>query len=296
MGFGFTQPATLEQVVKVLSAFDYDGIELGGFFDQATLERYPDKESRRKLVDFVRGEHGLELVGYAPGPYGNFGEFPWATGGGEALAGYKRLFDDSLQFCVDCEIPAMRIDPGDFGPLPRDADYDRIWDRVVTTFREHAERGQEHGVLMLWEIETGQIFVKPSEIVKLLADVGHPNLKVIYDVGHIQAAVVLAHNQVQPFERLEGGQVEFVKMLGSNIGHVHLCDTDSNTWQNAFGTHLGIGKGVIDFEALVPALADVYDGEWWSVDAIPMTTESWTDTWNDRFTLDDLLARHVRNR
>ena len=25
----------------------------------------------------------------------------------------------------------MRVDPGDFGPLPRDADYDKAWDRVV---------------------------------------------------------------------------------------------------------------------------------------------------------------------
>ena len=47
--------------------------------------------------------------------------------------------------------------------------------------------------------------------------------------------------------------------------------------------HLGIGKGVIDFDELIPALADSYDGDWWSVDAIPMTAESWADTWSDRF-------------
>ena len=53
LAFGFAQPATLDQVVKVLSAFGYDGIELGGFFDHATQERYPDKESRKKLVDWI---------------------------------------------------------------------------------------------------------------------------------------------------------------------------------------------------------------------------------------------------
>lgn len=296
MGFGFDPPATLEQVVKVLSAFGYDGIELAGFFDHATIERYPDRKSRRALADFITKEHGLEIVGYAPGPYGDFGKYPWATGDQDVYAAYQQLFDDSLRFCVDCEIPAMRIDPGDFGPLPRDADYDRAWDRVVSTFREHAERGQEHGVTMLWELETGQIFVKPSEAVKLLDDVGHPNLKLMYDVGHVQAAVTLAHNQVQPVEKLDGGQLEFIQMLGNRIGHIHLCDSDSNTWQNAFGTHLGIGKGTLDFEQLVPALAGAYDGDWWSVDAIPMTSESWADTWSDRFALDELLERHVRNR
>src|SRR3990172_8883764 len=108
LGFGFEQPATLEQVARVLSAFEYDGIELGGFFDHATVERYPDRESRPKLKKRLKDDLGLEL-------------------------------------CVDCEIPAMRIDPGDFGPLPGDADVGRAWDRVVTIFREHAEKGAEAG-------------------------------------------------------------------------------------------------------------------------------------------------------
>jgi sugar phosphate isomerase/epimerase len=293
LGFGFDPPATLEQVVKVLSAFGYDGVELAGFFDHATVERYPDKESRKKLADWIHS-YDLELVGYAPGPYGDFGKFPWATGGEDAVKGYQELFDASLQFCVDCGIPAMRVDPGNFGPLPRDADYAAAWDRVVNTFRAHAERGQEVGVKMLWEPETGQVFVKPSEIIKLVEDVGHPNLQIMFDVGHIEAACVLGHNQVQPVEQFEGGTVGFARALKGKIGHAHVCDTDSNTWHNAFGTHLGIGKGVIDFDQLIPALAESYDGDWWSVDAIPMTAESWADTWSDRFTLDALLDKHVR--
>jgi len=295
LGFGLETPPTLEQVARVLSAFGYDGIELAGFFDHATVERYPDKESRKKLVDWL-GSLNLELVGLAPGPYGDFGRLPWATGSDDVLAEYKRFFDAHLQLCVDCGIPAMRVDPGDFGPLPRDADVGRAWDRVVSAFREHAEKGQEVGVQMQWEPETGQIFVRPSEMIQLIDDVGHPNLKIMYDVGHMEAAAVLAHNQLQPMERVEGGQVAFVKQLGNRIGHVHFCDSDSNTWHNAFGTHLGIGKGVLDMDALISALADVYEGEWWSVDAIPMTTETWTDTWDDKLKLDALLDKHVRNR
>lgn len=296
MAFGLEPAATLEQVVDVLSAFGYDGIELGGFFDHATVERYPDKASRAELVSWIRSRD-LEIAGYAPGPYGDFGKYPWATGSENVLSAYEKFFEDHLQFCVDCEIPAMRIDPGDFGPLPRDADYDRVWDRVVSTFRRHAERGQEVGVLMLWELETGQIFVKPSEAIKLLNDVGHDNLKLMYDVGHVEAACVLAHNHVQPAERLEGGQVEFVEMTKGHIGHMHVCDTDSNTWHNAFGTHLGIGKGVIDFDQLIPAVVDGgYTGQWWSVDAIPMSAETWADTWSDRLALDALLDKHVRAR
>jgi sugar phosphate isomerase/epimerase len=73
LAFGFDPIPTLEQVVKVLSAFGYDGIELAGFFDHATVEKYPDEASRKKLAQWITEEHGLELVGYAPGPYGEDG-------------------------------------------------------------------------------------------------------------------------------------------------------------------------------------------------------------------------------
>ncbi len=294
VAFGFDPVPSLDQALKVLSAFDYDGVELGGFLDHATIERFPDSASRQQLVEQVKSLD-LEICGYAPGPYGDFGRLPWATGDEDVVKAYDQFFEDHLRFTVDIGSPAMRVDPGDFGPLPRDADYDKAWDRVVETFRKHAQRGREEGVLMLWEYETGQIFVKPSEVVKLLEDVGDDNLKLLYDVGHVEAGAVLAHNQVQPFEKLEGGQVEFVEMVAGHIGHVHLCDTDSNTWGNAFGTHLGFGKGVIDFDALIPAiLRSGYDGEWWAVDAIPMTSESWADTWDGRIWLDEALDKHVR--
>lgn len=296
LAFGMDPVPSLEQVVDVLSAFGYDGIELAGFFDHATIEKYPDAASRKELVAWLSSKN-LEIAGYAPGPYGDFGRLPWATGGDDVVADYEKFFEDHLQFCVDCGITAMRVDPGDFGPMAHDVDYDKTWDRVASMFRKHAERGAEVGVTMLWELESGQLFVKPSEAVKLLEDVGHDNLQLMFDVGHVEACCVIAHNQVQPQERLEGGQVEFVKMMAGKIGHMHVCDTDSNTWHNAFGTHLGIGKGIVDFDALIPAVVDSgYTSKWWSVDAIPMTAETWADTWTDRMTLDALLDKHVRNR
>lgn len=296
LAFGMDPIPSLEQVVDVLSAFGYDGIELAGFFDHATLDRYPDVASRKKLVEWISSKN-LEIAGYAPGPYGDFGRLPWATGGDDVVAEYEKFFEASLQFCVDCGIPAMRIDPGDFGPMARDVDYDKTWNRVVDMWRKHAERGAEVGVTMLYELESGQLFVKPSEALKLMEDVGHPNLQFMFDVGHVEACCVLAHNQVQPQERLAGGVIEFANLMAGRIGHMHVCDSDSNTWQNAFGTHLGIGKGHMDFDALLPAVVDGgYTSKWWSVDAIPMSAETWTDTWSDRISLDALLDKHVRNR
>lgn len=293
--FGIEPAPTLEQTLTVFSAFGYDGVEIGGFFDHATPEKYPDAASRKQLVDHIHSLD-LEIVGFAPGPYGDFGRLPWATGGDDVVSAYESFFEENLQLAVDLGSPSIRVDPGDFGPMARDVDYDKTWDRVVEMFRKHAQRGREEGVLMLWEYETGQLFVKPSEVVKMLADVGDDNLKILYDTGHFVAGAELGHNQVQPIEKLDGGQIEFIEMLKGQIGWVHLNDSDMNTFQNAFGTHLGIGKGVVDFDKLIPALIDNgYDSDWWSADAIPMSSETWADTFDGPRDLRALLSKHVGN-
>jgi sugar phosphate isomerase/epimerase len=136
---------TLEQVVKVLSAFEYDGIELAGFFDHATVEKYPDEASRKKLVQWITEEHGLELVGYAPGPYGDFGRLPWATGSDEVVAEYEKCFEEYLKFCVDCGIPSMRVPV--ISAHPHDAD-DKAGIASHATWK-HAQRGAKRRE-MLW--------------------------------------------------------------------------------------------------------------------------------------------------
>lgn len=296
LGFGFEKPATLVQVAEVLSAFGYDGIEIAGFFDHCTLQTHPDKASRQKLVEYLKSKN-LEVAGYAPGPYGDFGRLPWATGSQEVYDEYMAFFEASAQLAADIGSPAVRIDPGDFGPLPREADYNAVWDRVVTTFKHHAQFAQELGLVALWELETGQLFHKASECYRLFEDVDHPNFKFMYDFGHVHASIALAHNQVQPVERVAGGHLEFISKMTGRIGHMHVCDNDNNTWQNAFGNHLAIGQGVIDFDACIPAIVDAgYTSKWWSVDTVPMNATAWADTWTDKFALDALLDKHVRNR
>ena len=46
-----------------------------------------------------------------------------------------------------------------------------------------------------------------------------------------------------------------------------------------FGTKCDFGEGIIDFDELMPVLAEAYDGEWWAVDSIPMGSMAWKDTW-----------------
>ena len=288
--FGFEHPASLEAVVEVLSAFGFDGVAIGaGFTGHAPVEKYPDKKSRKELVDMVKS-HGLEIAGYTPDPYC----MPWATGDEGVLSAYKAYFSSCLEMASDIGAPGVRVDPGSFGPLARDADYQAVWDRVVSTFKQQAKMASDRGISLNWEPETGQVFVKPSEIVKLVDDVGESNFKISYDFGHAQAISVLAHNQLQPLEKLENGQLDFIGMLKGKIGDVGFNDCDNNTYENLFGTHLGLGKGVLDFDVLLPAIIEAgFVGPWWAVDTIPMSPVVWEDAFNGVTTVRALLAKYL---
>jgi sugar phosphate isomerase/epimerase len=295
MIFGLDRPADLAQAAAVIAAFGYDGIELAGFHGHATLERFPDATSRRRLATDLDAL-GLRPVLIAPDPFDGAiapGGAWVLTGDPHALTVERRGWSAYLGFAEALGIGRMRIDNGTPGPLPYDAAYEQVWERTVQLFRWLAERGAESGCEMVWEMESGQPFNKPSEIVRLLDDVDHPNLRLLYDTAHFHAATVLGHNQVQPVEVCDGGQTELIRRLKGSIGHVHLCDTDGDVARNWFASKLGFGKGLVDFEELLEALVDSYDGEWWGVDAIPMGSEVWADCWDAVDFVRDVVGRHI---
>ncbi len=293
--FGMRRPAGLEQTLKVAAAFGFDGVELAGFADHVMIERYADPAARRGLATML-DDLGLEPVLLAPAPHGPIaGIPPWPLADDdEVVALHEKWWSEFFRLAADLGITRMRVDPGMRGPLPYGVDHRRVWDGVVGMFGQLAEQGAEIGCSVLWEVESGQPFNKPSEIVRLLDDIGHPNLGLLYDTGHFHAATVTGHNQVQPEELLPGGQVELVRRLRDRIGHVHLCDTDGDVARNLFSRKIGFGKGIVDFEELLPVLADCYQGEWWCVDVIPFTSEVWGDLWDGLAFVRDVVARHVR--
>jgi sugar phosphate isomerase/epimerase len=164
----------------------------------------------------------------------------------------------------------------------------------VTTFKKHARIAADEGMGLRWDVETGQVFVKASEVVKLIDDVDETNFLLDYDCGHAQAVSVLGHNQVQPLEKYENGQLDYINMLEGKIGSVGINDCDNTTVMNEFATHLGMGKGVLDYDQIIPAMiASGFRGPWWAVDSIPMSPDVWTDAWNAREKLSALLDKYL---
>ena len=255
-------PIDLDTVIRRLGELEFDGIELCGFPPHATPDDYPTPASRRELADKI-DSHGLGISGYAA----NFMDCPPGLPDAEQGDAYVKLFDKNVQFCVDVGSPAIRVDTVSPPPSPEAVSYDEAWARIVKLWTKCAEMAQQAGIKMVWEFEPGFAFNKPSEIVKLVNDVGHPNFSTLYDSCHAHMVSVIAARQSQPKETLPGGAVELAQKLSGHIGHVHLIDSDNTLHGDETSTHAPFGQGVLDFDQIMPAIeAAGYDSDWWAVD------------------------------
>ena len=115
------KPITMEEVAKRLGELNFDGVSLGGFKPHGHYELYPTKESRKQLVELFKS-HGLEINSYAADMWA----YPFPYGDPDVVKKYEEAYDKSIEMCVDCEIPIIRVDTVAQTPYPPDFDYDRV--------------------------------------------------------------------------------------------------------------------------------------------------------------------------
>lgn len=170
-------PIPFEDTVKRLSSAGYDGIEICGFPPHVTLDQYPNKESRRDVVRFLK-DHKLGVSGYAA----DFTPVnPTIAGNKER---YVELFRRNVEMCVDIGSPSIRVDsvaaPGSID----DKDYNAAFDHLADVWRDAAAIAQKSGIRLVWEFEPGFVFNKPSEVLKMHQMVAHPNFWILFDTSH----------------------------------------------------------------------------------------------------------------
>lgn len=252
-------PIPFDKTVRRLSEAGYDGIEICGFPPHVTLDKYPSAQSRKELVKFLRDNH-LGVSGYAA----DFTSVNPVTEGNKQ--NYLDLFKRNVQMCVDIGSPSIRVDsiaaPGSID----DRDYRASFDRLADTWRDAAGIAQKAGILLVWEFEPGFAFNKPSEVLTMHQQVGHPNFKLLFDTSHAFMCAVIGARQHGPKEVLPGGVSEFLKKLEGRIGAIHLIDSDGTLHGDETSTHRPFGEGHIDFRALAPQLLAVPNIEWWCID------------------------------
>ncbi len=256
------KPISMTEVAQRLGKLRFNGLSLGGFKPHGHYELYPTKQSRKELVDLF-ASNGLKINSYAA----DLWSFPFATAGSEMERRYEEAFDRSLEMCVDCSIQIIRIDTVTETPYPEDFNYEKAWDSVVAMFKKVTAKAKKAGVLVAWEFEPGYIFNKPSEIVRMVKAVSDSNFKLLVDTCHVQMCAVVGAHQWGAKEVLNGGQLEFFKMVKSMIGDVHIIDSDNKLHDNHTSIHAPFGTGYINFEEVVPAIIDAgYTSEWWTID------------------------------
>ena len=193
---------------------------------------------------------------------------------------YVAEFRKNCAFCVDLDIHGIRVDTVQPPTILEKLDYQTAFRRVTSAWKECIAIAKDHGLYVTWEFEPGFCFNKPSDVVRVLDALDDPAFGVLYDTSHGHMLSVVGARQNGKKETLRGGQVEFIDRLAGRINHVHLIDSDNTCHKDAQGRdetsmHLPFGRGVVDFEAIVPRLAREDVGhDWWTIDLC-----FWPDAW-----------------
>lgn len=278
-------PVPFEKTVKRLSEAGYDGIEICGFPPHVTMDKYPTKDSRRELVRFLKSHH-LDVSGYAA----DFTSVnPVTTGNGRK---YLDLFRRNCEMCVDIGSPTIRVDSvAAPGSIP-DGDYQAAFDRLADVWREAAGIAQDAGIRLVWEFEPGFAFNKPSEVLKMHQEVGHPNFRILFDTSHAYMCAVVGSRQHGARDVLLGGAEEFLEKLEGRIGAIHLIDSDGTLHGDETSTHRPFGEGFIDFQSIAPKLLEVPNIDWWCIDMC-FWEGSWELVESSREFVANLLRSHA---
>ena len=281
-------PVSFETVVAKLGELGFDGVELGAFPPHPHPVQFETKAKRADLKRKV-ADHGLAFSGLAADlwscpiiPQADHSQ--WLT-----------TFERNLEFATDLGIDAIRVDtvsPPDVCEK-EGIDHNLAWERVVRTFQEGARRAASRGVRVLWEFEPGFAFNKPSEILRMVDDVAHPNFQILYDTCHAHMVAAVGGRQPGRKETLPGGALELLTCLRGKIGHVHLIDSDGTLHNNETSSHPPFGQGVLDFDVLIPAvLRCELPTNWWTID-LCFWPNAWEVTADAKRFLDGMAAKYA---
>jgi len=284
------RPIPFDTVLATLQELKFDGVELGGFNGYPNPHNHPSAEDRVRLKEQVTS-HGLAFSGFAQDLWSEHLLDTTDT------SPYVHSFKTNCDFAVDLGIKGIRVDTVQPPTIHRQADYDTLLDRLVSTWDRCIGYAKDQGLYVCWEFEPGFAFNKPSDIQRVLDALPHDNFGVLYDTCHGQMVAVVGARQEDARETLPGGQLELIRRLSGRINHIHLIDSDNTCHKAADGSDETsapppFGEGVLNFDELVPALAREQVGhDWWTVD-LCFWPDAWTATAKCKSALDGLVVQY----
>jgi sugar phosphate isomerase/epimerase len=253
-------PIPLTTVVDHLARLGFDGIEFGAFAPHYGPEDYANREKRLEIKELLT-DHGLGVSALS----GDFSAVPPALA---KPTDYMEMVKRQLDICHDLGIPKLRVDNiSEPTAVPGGLDYETAFWRIAQCYNRAAQVCGVEGIELIWEFEPGWFLNKPSEVVRLIYAVDHPNFTALFDTCHAHMCAVVGARQLGERETLPGGVVQFAHMLTGRIGHVHFIDSDETLHDGLTSTHAPFGQGVLDFASIVQAIDDAgYTDDWWAMD------------------------------
>ncbi len=252
-------PWSFERLCAYAAGAGYDGVEINGFRPHPHFADFDSKARCASLKAMIDG-YGLGISGYAP----DFRHVPPAEVPNRT---YLREIDRALAFCTRVGAPILRVDSVTVPDVVDRKTYDQRHRLLVSAWQSAATRCERAGVRLVWEFEPGFWLNRPSEVLRLVDDVAHPNFKVLFDTSHAYTGAVMGARQGPDPELLPGGVAEYARLLSSRVGHLHLIDSDGSLHNDETSAHLPFGTGDVDFPAVLDALRPTLDDlEWWTID------------------------------
>ena len=278
-------PVPWEDILVKLQELGFDGVELGGFGIHPNPDIMPTQEDRDKCRQQV-ADAGLAFSGMAANLWGE------KLINTDDTTPYLNEFRKNLDFCVDLGIHGIRVDTVQPPTIFDEVDADTARKRVVSTWKRCAREAADKGVYVTWEFEPGFAFNKPSDIERILDEVGDDNFGVQFDTCHAHMVAAVGARQPGKKETLPGGALELAQRLRGKINHLHLIDSDGTLHDDETSTHAPFGDGLIDFDELIPELNRAgVPHDWWTID-LCFWPDAWTVTEKCKKAVDELNAKY----
>jgi protein FrlC len=223
----------LEEVIRRLAGFGYDGIEIGAASPHAWPDYLP--QERRLEIKRVLQANNLKVAAMLPAPGGGPGMNPSSAYKEERDFTIKH-YKDVVRLAHEWECPTVMWIAGwaIFGTSQQDA-----WNYSLEGLVDVARYAKELGVTMVVEpTPTDSNLVETADDAILLAEQsGESNVKLMFDTFH-----ALYRNEVSS---------DYVYRMKDKLHHIHISDSD----------RLPPGQGVCNFDAVLRALKEIdYQG------------------------------------
>ena len=269
-----TNPYTFEETLNYASKYGFDAIEINGFRPHPHADDHDTAEGWKPVKEMINDKYGLEISAIA-------GDFRCAPPNQVSQDIYLKEFRKSLEMCKHLGTKMTRVDtivPPN--ALDKSA-YAERYKNLVDNWKAAAKMAEGYGVTITWEFEPILWMNKPSEILRVLQDIDHPNFKIMFDTAHAHMVSVVGRHQVGERDVLDGGIIEFADKLGDYIAHWHLIDcVEADALDDGNSIHSPFGTGAIDFVGFFSAQKERLEkAPYWTFDfcSCPTTDEDARD-------------------